>query len=134
FGNALSRAFDGEQGGALREALIKQAFLSDLRERTALDGLSIAQWASARGNLLRLAATIDEFSEQFTSASDDTSHSYPETVFGIAEALLLWHDVNLGAITELEEQLPSGDEKPKRKKASRAFAKKRATKTRRKKK
>ncbi|MER8802304.1 hypothetical protein [Mesorhizobium sp. M0998] len=136
FGNALSRAFDGERGGSLRDALVSQAFLSDLRGRPALDGLSIAQWASARGNLLRLAATIDEFSEEFSSDADDASDSYPETVFGIAEALLLWHDVNLGAIVEIEEPSVSTDEGPtaRKKEAARASTKKRAIKTSRKKK
>ncbi|MGO7301409.1 hypothetical protein ACC718_32910 [Rhizobium ruizarguesonis] len=136
FGNALSRAFDGERGAALRNALANEAFLSDLREQPSLDGLSIAQWASARGSLLRLAATIDEFSEQFSVDTDDTSGSYPETVFGIAEALLLWHDVNLGTITEIEEPTARSDERSttSRRLQPRASSKNRAIKTSRKKK
>lgn len=98
-GNALSRAFEGERGGALRGALISRALLSDLRNRASvLDGPSIVEWANARGNLLRLAATIDEFSDEFSTETADMSGTYPETVFGISEAFLLWHDVNLGSI------------------------------------
>src|SRR5262249_40362746 len=133
-GNALSRSFEGERGKALRDALVGQKFLADLGSPPAsLDGLSICQWANAGGRLLRLAATIDEFSEEFASETDDESESYPETAFGIAEALLLWHDTNLAAIGELEEpQTPRGAP-AERRRSSAAVAKKRATKTKRKK-
>src|SRR5262249_42005910 len=78
-GNALSRSFEGERGRALRDALVGQSFLADLGSPPAsLDGLSICQWANARGRLLRLVATIDEFSEEFASDTDDESESYPE--------------------------------------------------------
>ena len=131
-GNALSRAFEGERGEALRDALVSQKFLADLGNRpSALDGLSLCQWANAGGKLLRLAATIDEFSDEFSSETDDESESYPETAFGIAEALLLWHDVNLGAIEDAEESDEDANEKPARKSRKRPVAKKRTIKTRR---
>jgi hypothetical protein len=128
-GNALSHAFEGERGKALRDALVGQKFLADLGNRpSTLDGLSICQWANAGGRLLRLAATIDEFSDEFSLETDDESESYPETAFGIAEALLLWHDVNLGAIGDVEELDEDTDEKPVKKSRKRPVAKKRAIK------
>jgi hypothetical protein len=98
---------------------------------SALDGPSLCQWANAGGKLLQLAATIDEFSDKFSSETDDESESYPETAFGIAEALLLWHDVNLGVIGHIEEPDELADEKPVRKSRKRPVAKKRAIKAKR---
>ncbi len=127
--NALSRAFNAERGNELRDALAKQAFLADLGRRSELlDGIAIVQWASARGNLFRLATTIDDFSEQFSSEADDESTSYPESVFGIAESLLLWHDVNLAAIAEFEEDQFAEEKKPTRRAPKRSVKKKRKKK------
>jgi hypothetical protein len=124
-GNALSRAFDGERGSSLRDALISQALLTDLRARASvLDGLSIVQWAHARGELLHLAAVIDQFSDEFATETDGTSEIYPETVFGIAEALLVWHDVNLWALPVPDEPVPTARKR-------KAKAPKRLVKTRR---
>lgn len=103
FGNALSRAFEEGQGSILRRFLSSQAFLSDLGKDPSLDGLSIIQWATARGNLLHLAAIVDDFSEAYTTDADDAGETYPATVYGIAQALLLWHDVNLASIIGVEE-------------------------------
>jgi hypothetical protein len=131
-GNALSRSFEGERGGALRDALVGQQFLADLGSPPAtLDGLSICQWANAGGRLLRLAATIDEFSEEFSSDADDESENYPETAFGIAEALLLWHDTNLAALREIEEPEIPARAPTKKRSRSPSPAKKRRTKIRR---
>ncbi|MET4023152.1 hypothetical protein [Bradyrhizobium sp. S3.2.12] len=133
FGNALSRAFDGERGGGLRDALVQQAFLAELRGGPALDGLSITQWAAARGSLLRLAATIDQFSEEFAFDAPEATESYPETVFGIAEALLQWHDVNPAAIIEIKEPPELTPKAARKRRKARPPAKKRAAKTARRK-
>lgn len=131
-GNALSRSFGGERGDALRDALVGQKFLADLSNRPlTLDGLSICQWANAGGQLLRLAATIDRFSDEFSSDANDESENYPETAFGIAEALLLWHDTNLASLGGMEEPEPPTKSPPRRRGRSPAPAPKRAAKTRR---
>ncbi|WP_439402652.1 hypothetical protein ACNJYA_09610 [Bradyrhizobium sp. DASA03068] len=133
-GNALSRSFGGERGDALRDALVGQKFLANLSNRPlTLDGLSICQWANAGGQLLRLAATIDKFSDEFSSDANDESENYPETAFGIAEALLLWHDTNLASLGGIEEPQPPTEAPPRRRGRSPAPAPRRATKTMRKK-
>jgi hypothetical protein len=136
-GNALSRAFEGERGAALRDALVNQKFLADLGTRpSGLDGLSLCQWAEAGGRLLQLATTIDDFSEEFSSEADDESESYPETAFGIAEALLLWHDVMFNSIDDVEEELVGevAASPVRKKKKAASVPKKRAMKIKRKKK
>jgi hypothetical protein len=108
-GNALTRFFDKTDGEALRAALQEQGFVADSVSRGAgFDGPSIALRAVSRGKLLQLAETIDHFSDQYVGAPNAAleaafqSASYPETVFGIAEALLLWHDIHLEAAGDLK--------------------------------
>jgi hypothetical protein len=145
FGNALSRFFGEERGEALRDALRQERFVADpISRNSAFDGPSIVQWATARGNLLRLAETVEQFADKYVSAPDLelASGGYPESVSGIAEALLLWHDVNLeamgGIATEDDEPKPQPDSSyfrrlgSKPKKLKTVAKKKRNTKRRRK--
>jgi hypothetical protein len=133
FGNALTRLFETERAGSLRDALRKEDFVADpISRRSEFDGPSIVQWAAANGNLLSLVETIETFSDEdppTSSASDDVS--YPNTVFGIAEALLLWHDVNLEAAGGLGDDDPPPPERGGVLRSIRAPARKAAAKKKR---
>lgn len=133
FGNALTRLFETERGGSLRDALRKEDFVADpISRRSEFDGPSIVQWAAANGNLLSLVETIETFSDEDPpTASSPDDVSYPKTVFGIAEALLLWHDVNLEAAGGLDDDDPvPPPERGSALKSSRPPAKKAASKKR----
>jgi hypothetical protein len=101
-GHALERELASERGLALERTLVKQDLIAVTGTGgVSNDGLALVQWASARGNLMKLAAAIADSSERQSFAAADPGGDrteYPQTVFAIADALLRWHDANLAAI------------------------------------
>ncbi len=95
-GNALTRAFKREEGGAELAAMLDESSFQTgrgaLKQRR--DGLAVVQTAEGEGRLLKLAHSLVSWEKTYYGVGRGgvaQPSVYPQDVFGLSRMLLLWH-------------------------------------------